>query len=131
VTGSRANDANGAIGVVIADDNAAVRELLRLICELDGRLRLVGEAADGAQTLAVVAAQRPDVLLLDLGMPLIDGLQVLDELRASQPELKVVVYSGFAADDVRVAALAAGAADYLVKGVDPALIVDSLVAAAR
>ena len=74
MTGSRADDANGAIGVVIADDNAGVRELLRLVCDLDGRLRLVGEAADGAQTLAVVAAERPDVLLLDLGMPLLDGL---------------------------------------------------------
>jgi len=118
------------VRVVIADDNDAVRELLRLVVELDDRLRLVGEAADGREALSVVAAERPDVLLLDLAMPVLDGLEVLARLPTDQ-ELKVVVYSGFAGEDLKAAALAAGADDYLVKGVDPAVITERLVAVTR
>jgi DNA-binding NarL/FixJ family response regulator len=121
---------HGEVRVVIADDNEGVRELLRVLIGLDGRLRLVGEAADGLQTLTVVAAERPDVLLLDLGMPTMDGLQVLADLQTSQPKVRVVVYSGFTDDNLRATALAAGATDYLVKGIDPALIVARLLAAA-
>jgi YesN/AraC family two-component response regulator len=118
----------GGVRVVIADDNDAVRELLRLVVELDDRLRFVGEAADGREALTVVAAERPDVLLLDLAMPILDGLEVL--ARLDDDEVKVVVYSGFAGEDLKAAAFAAGADDYLVKGVDPALIAERLVAVA-
>src|SRR5437763_15373289 len=72
-----AEDREATVRVVVADDNQGVRELLRLLIDLDGRLRLVGEAADGRETLEIVAVERPDVLLLDLGMPALDGLQVL------------------------------------------------------
>jgi CheY-like chemotaxis protein len=119
----------GGVRVVIADDNDAVRELLRLVVELDDRLRFVGEAADGREALSVVAAERPDVLLLDLAMPILDGLEVL--ARLDDDEVKVVVYSGFAGEDLKAAAFAAGADDYLVKGVDPALIAERLVAVAE
>jgi DNA-binding NarL/FixJ family response regulator len=119
------------VRVVIADDNDAVRELLRLVVELDDRLRIVGEAADGREALTVVADERPDVLLLDLAMPVLDGLEVLARLQADGTDVKVVVYSGFAGDDLKAAAYAAGADDYLVKGVDPTLIAERLVAAAR
>ena len=118
------------VRVVIADDNDAVRELLRLVVELDERLRLVGEAADGREALSVVAAERPDVLLLDLAMPVLDGLEVLERLQRNAT-LKVVVYSGFAGEDLKAAALAAGADDYLVKGVGPDVIAERLVAVAR
>jgi CheY-like chemotaxis protein len=71
------------------------------------------------------------VLLLDLAMPVLDGLEVLARLQADGADVKVVVYSGFAGDDLKAAAYAAGADDYLVKGVDPTLIAERLVAAAR
>jgi DNA-binding NarL/FixJ family response regulator len=129
VTGPEGNG-HRDVRVAIADDNDGVRELLRVLIELDGRLQLVGEAADGRQTLSVVASERPDVLLLDLGMPALDGLQVLADLSRTHPEVRVVVYSGFAGEGLRTAALAAGASDYLIKGVDPALIVERLLAAA-
>jgi DNA-binding NarL/FixJ family response regulator len=119
------------VRVVIADDNDAVRELLRLVVELDDRLRVVGEAADGREALTVVADERPDVLLLDLAMPVLDGLEVLARLQDDDADVKVVVYSGFAGEDLKAAAIAAGADDYLVKGVDPTLIVERLVAVAR
>src|SRR4051812_42050094 len=119
------------IRVVIADDNDGLRALLRAVVELDDRLHWVGEAADGRETLAVVDEARPDVLLLDLSMPELDGLQVLDALGRKHSRLKVIVYSGFTGADVRQAALAAGAVDYLVKGIDPEEIVERVVAAAR
>jgi DNA-binding NarL/FixJ family response regulator len=118
-----------SVRVVVADDNDGVRTLLKLVVELDPRLDLVGEATDGREALTVVEAEKPDVLLLDLGMPSLDGLQVLDNLRQTQPQVKVVVYSGFTGDGIRSAAFAAGAADYIVKGVDPALIAERLAKA--
>lgn len=112
--------------LVIADDNEGIRVLLRVLVEVDGRIKVVGEAADGRQALELVRAERPDLLLLDLSMPVLDGLQVLDEIRAAGIELKTLVYSGFTAREVREAALAAGANDVLVKGVPPEMIVERL-----
>jgi DNA-binding NarL/FixJ family response regulator len=115
-----------AARIVIADDNDGIRMLLRTLIELDGRMHLVGEAEDGRKALALVTAERPDVLLLDLSMPLLDGLQVLEEIRRLGLELKTLVYSGFASPEVREAAFAAGAADFLLKGVEPEEIVARL-----
>ena len=116
-----------AARIVIADDNEGIRLLLRVLIELDGRMSLVGEAEDGVTALALVTAERPDVLLLDLSMPLMDGLQVLGEIRRRGLGLKTLVYSGFASPEVREAALAAGAADFLLKGAEPEEIVARLV----
>ena len=112
--------------VVIADDNDGIRVLLRVLIEIDARMRLVGEARDGRQAIELVEAERPDVLLLDLSMPELDGLQVLGELRQRALTTKVLIYSGFTGTDVREAALRAGADDFLVKGAEPAEIVDRL-----
>jgi DNA-binding NarL/FixJ family response regulator len=115
-----------AARLVIADDNEGIRFLLRVLVELDGRMTVVGEAADGLQAVSLVVSERPDLLLLDLSMPVLDGLQVLGEIRAAGIELKTLVYSGFTAGEVRTAALAAGACDVLVKGVPPESIVNRL-----
>jgi DNA-binding NarL/FixJ family response regulator len=111
---------------VIADDNDEIRVLLRILIEVDDRLRLVGEATDGRQALELVAAEQPDVLLLDLSMPGLDGLQVLTELRQRAPAPRVIVYSGFSGPEIREAALRAGADDFLLKGAEPNEIVDRL-----
>lgn len=116
--------------VAIADDNEGVRTLLEVLIDLDGRLHLIGTASDGREALELVAAARPEVILLDLSMPVVDGLQVLRAIRQSQPEVRVIVYSGFAGADVRAAAFDAGAADYLVKGVEPDVIIERLLAVA-
>ena len=115
--------------MAIADDNEGVRTLLEVLIELDDRLELVGVAADGSAAIDLVAATEPDVVLLDLSMPVLDGLQVLTAVHGSSPATRVIVYSGFSGAEVQEAAFKAGAVDYLVKGVEPDVIIERLVAA--
>lgn len=105
--------------VVIVDDHELMRSALRLLLTPEQGIEVVGEAASGAEVLALVAAQRPDVVVLDLQMPNIDGFQCLEQLRARYPEIKCVVLS--ASDDAETigAALCAGAAGYVLKSINP------------
>lgn len=114
--------------VVLADDAEDLRLLLALHLGRDDRFDVVGLAADGLEALEVVAAQRPDVLLLDLAMPRLDGLQVLERLRAAGSEVAVVVVSGFSAGDVADQALALGARAYVEKGAALTTLVDDMEA---
>jgi DNA-binding NarL/FixJ family response regulator len=118
------------VRVAIADDNEGVRTLLEVLIDLDGRFELVGVAADGREAIELVAATKPEVVLLDLSMPVLDGLQVLTTLHEKSPATRVVVYSGFSGAEVQEAAFRAGAVDYLIKGVDPDVIIERLLAAA-
>jgi diguanylate cyclase (GGDEF)-like protein/PAS domain S-box-containing protein len=115
-----------SIRVLIADDIPELRTLLRTT--LKGRgFELVGEAGDGHGTLALAADREPDVVVLDLGMPGVDGLDLIAELRRRVPAVRVVALSAFAAEDVARQALDRGAHAYLDKEVDP----DRLVATLR
>lgn len=100
--------------------------LLALHIGKDARFEVVGQAADGVEALAVVAAVRPHVLLLDLAMPRMDGLQVLMRLRETEPDVTVVVLSGFSARDVADQALGLGARAYVEKGAALTTLVDDL-----
>ena len=104
------------IRVVIVDDTPDLRDLLRLARESDG-FDVVAEAGDGQEGIDVARAQRPDVILLDLSMPVMDGLEALPTLRKVCPEAKIIVLSGFGAAQMTRRALAAGADGYLQKGV--------------
>lgn len=108
----------GRIRVLLADDSADVRMLLRArLSKLDD-LEVVAEAADGLEALALVEQLRPDVIVLDLSMPLLDGLEAAEELRTRHPDLRIVVLSGYPTDAMRALALAAGADEYVEKGPD-------------
>jgi diguanylate cyclase (GGDEF)-like protein/PAS domain S-box-containing protein len=118
--------AQAPIRVLIADDIPELRTLLRVA--LQGRgFELVGEAGDGGETLRLAVGGQPDVVVLDLGMPGVDGPDLIAELRRHAPALKVVALSAFAADEVRREAFNRGAHAYLEKDVDP----DELVATLR
>jgi NarL family two-component system response regulator LiaR len=107
------------IGVLVVDDHAVVREGLRTFLELQDGIEVVGEAADGEEALIEAQRLRPDVILMDLAMPRLDGVGAMRELRRRLPQVRVVVLTSFADDHRLLAALRAGAAGYLLKNVQP------------
>ena len=108
--------ATGSVRVVVVDDTADVRMALRAVLTAAPDFTVVGEAGDGAEALRVVAEVQPDLVLLDLSMPVMDGLTALRYLRADHPQVKVVVLSGYGHDQAGAEAVAAGAAAYVEKG---------------
>ncbi len=123
-------DAGTRLRVVIADDQASVREgLVLLLGGLPG-IEVVGAAADGEQALALVAEHKPDAILLDLHMPVLDGIGATRRLAAEHPEVAIVVLTTFADDSTVLDALHAGARSYLTKDADHTEIAKALQAAA-
>lgn len=104
------------IRVVVADDHAIVRAGIRALIVAAGDMSLVAEAADGRAALEVIARHRPDVLLVDLTMPELNGLEVIARTRAASPLTRVIVLSMHAAADLVRPALRHGARGYVVKG---------------
>jgi DNA-binding NarL/FixJ family response regulator len=103
------------IRVIVADDQAAVREGLVTLLDLDPQLTVVAEAADGRQALDAVASADPDVVLMDLHMPVMDGIEATAQIAARHPRTKVVVLTTYADDASIYGALQAGALGYLTK----------------
>ena len=104
------------ISIYLCDDVPELRALLRFGLEEDPGLKVVGEAGTALEAIEGVRSLRPDVLLLDLSMPGMDGLEAIPLVREAAPETVIVVFSGFAADRMRQPALDLGAAAYLEKG---------------
>ena len=115
--------------VVLADDTAEYRLLLRIILQQDGRFDVVGEAADGAEAVRVTTAEQPDVIVLDLAMPVMDGLEAIPGIRACSPDTAIVVLSGFARGRLDRQALSLGATAYVEKGEAFSMIVSTLLGA--
>jgi len=109
----------GAVRVVIADDHRLVLDGIRRALEEDGDFEIVGETQNGTQVLPIVAREKPDLVLLDVRMPQMDGLACLDEIRRRYPEIKVVMLSASTSGDLIETALRRGASAYVVKSVDP------------
>lgn len=119
-----------AFRVVVADDFEDMRQLVRLTLERSGRFEIVGEAVDGAEAIERAGELQPDILLLDLSMPVLSGLEALPQIRAAAPDTKVVVLSGLDRSRMESAAMAGGAVGYLEKGLQPKQLVDELLAVA-
>jgi len=102
--------------VVIADDTPDIRMLLRWSLDPDERFQVVAEASNGEEAVAATVDQEVDVILLDLAMPVMDGLQAIPMIKHNSPDTKIVVLSGFDADAMSAEALARGADAYLEKG---------------
>lgn len=109
---------SAAVGVLICDDSEALRELVRAVIDLRPSLRVVGEAGDGNEAVVEATRLQPDVILLDLAMPLRTGLDALSELRLVAPAAKIIVFSGFSTASIAEEVIELGAARYLSKGAD-------------
>jgi len=120
------NDEDG-IRVVIVDDDALVRAGLTLMLDGAHGIRVVGEAADGAEVPAVLDAHRADVVLMDLRMPGVDGIAATARVRARRNPPQVLVLTTFDTDELVVRALRAGASGFLLKDTPPERIVDAIV----
>ncbi len=104
-----------SIRIVIADDHAVVRQGLRMLLSLDPELEIVGEAANGQQALQAAHELHPDVVLMDLMMPVMDGIEAIGRVRKELPETEVVALTSVLEDTAVIGAIRAGAIGYLLK----------------
>ena len=114
------------IRVLVVDDHAIVREGLRSFLALQEDIEVVGEAGDGEEALEAVRRLAPDVALMDLVMPRMDGIEAIRHIRAESPQTRVIVLTSFVDEDKMLPAVRAGAAGYLLKDVAPQELVSAI-----
>lgn len=119
------------IRVLITDDHEIVREGMRLILETTEDMEVVGEASDGAEALRLVAEQQPDVVLMDLRMPGMDGLTAIEHLQRDYPKIAIVILTTYNEDDLMLRGLKAGARGFLLKDTSRETLLDTIQAAAK
>jgi NarL family two-component system response regulator LiaR len=114
------------VTVLVADDHPVVRQGLRTFLDLQEGVSVVGEAATGAEAVAMVEELLPDVVLMDLVMPDLDGIEAARRIRDLSPTTKVIVLTSYAEDEKIFPAIKAGAAGYLLKDVEPDEIAEGI-----
>jgi two-component system nitrate/nitrite response regulator NarL len=117
--------------IVVIDDHPLFRKGAADLIAMHPSLRMVGEASDGEHGLAVILEHRPDMVLLDLNMKGIDGLQTLKAIKAADPDCRVIILSVSDSEEDVVAALRAGADGYLLKDMEPEELLERVLAAAQ
>ncbi|QUW19075.1 response regulator transcription factor [Agrococcus sp. Marseille-Q4369] len=114
------------IRVLIVDDQALFRSGIRMLIESQPDLQCVGEAADGAQAVRLAEAQQPDVVLMDVRMPVLDGISATDRIVRAQPDVRVVVLTTFDLDEAAARAIRAGASGFVLKDAEPELVLAAI-----
>ncbi len=120
-----------AIRILVADDHRIVRDGLRLILESQEEFTLAGEAADGEEAVRLAAELRPDVILMDLRMPRMDGIAAIEEIRKQDSKAGIVILTTYNEDNLMVRGLRAGALGFLLKDTDRETLFRVIRAAAR
>ena len=115
-----------SIRVLIVDDQALVRSGFRMILDARDDIDVVGEAEDGRQAVALAAELEPDVVLMDIRMPELDGIQATAEIATATPTTRILVLTTFDLDEYVYAAIRAGASGFLLKDVRPADLADAI-----
>lgn len=110
------------VNIVIADDHLMIREGLKQLLELEGDIKVIGEAGDGKQCLEVVRKEKPDVLLLDINMPEMNGLQVLEELKYQKSDVKILILTIHNEIEYLLRAVDIGVNGYVLKDSDSSLL---------
>ncbi|MDP4096474.1 response regulator transcription factor [Paenibacillus sp. P96] len=114
------------IKLLLADDHAMVRKGLQVFLSTQSDIEVVGEASNGAETLEQAALLLPDVILMDLNMPMMDGIAAARELRAAQPQIKVIVMTSFNDRAHVLPAVQAGVKGYLLKDIEPSELAEAI-----
>jgi NarL family two-component system response regulator YdfI len=120
-----------AIRVLLADDHPVVREGLRGMLAAEPDIEVVGEAASGPEAVALAERLRPDVVLMDLRMPGLDGLQAIEQIHATWPHMALVILTTYHEDSLMLRGLQAGACGYLLKDTSRETLLDAIRTAAR
>ncbi len=119
-------ETNSVIRILVADDHPMLREGLVAVLSSQPDFEVVGEAADGSETVRLAERQKPDVILLDLEMPNLDGVATLEKLRNIGSEARTIVFTAYDTDERILGALRAGARGYLLKGASRTEIFDAI-----
>jgi DNA-binding NarL/FixJ family response regulator len=119
------------IRVLLVDDHTVVRQGLRMVMSLEDDLEVVGEAADGREAVEAAASLAPDVVLMDLLMPVMNGVEAIRAIKAAQPEIEAVALTSVLEDRMVIDAVEAGAAGYLLKETGPETLFEAIRAAHR
>jgi DNA-binding NarL/FixJ family response regulator len=122
-----ADDSGQLLRIMLVDDASDHRELIRTILERSGRFDVVAEAGDGREALELVQVHRPDVVLLDVSMPVEDGIAALPKILAAQPDTCVVMLTSMDGHRLEPIALEHGAAGFLSKTLDPDRLVSGVL----
>ncbi|TEU17323.1 MAG: response regulator transcription factor [Anaerolineales bacterium] len=117
--------------LLLVDDHAVFREGIGVLLEMEDDMQVVGEASRGEEALRLAAELQPDVVLLDIAMPDMDGIEICQRLKRSLPNTAVLVLSAFDTEETVMAALTAGASGYVVKTIDHQRLVEGIRAIAR
>lgn len=117
---------SNTIRIFIADDHTIVRSGVKALLETIDDLAVVGEAADGETAVTQILNVRPDVIMMDLEMPILDGIGAIEQIMAEWPEARILVLTSFATDDRVFPAVKAGALGYLLKDSGPQALVDAI-----
>lgn len=115
------------IRVYLADDHPIVRRGIRDLLETEPEIEVVGEATNGREAVAGVQGSTPDVILMDLVMPIMDGIEAIRQIKADRPEARILVLTSFATDDKVFPAIKAGALGYLIKDTAPEELVHAIL----
>ncbi len=125
------SDPNSKVRILIVDDHAVVRQGLMTFLELQDEIEVVGEAGNGQEALQKVQELQPDVVLMDLVMPVMDGLTAIKQIKQLRPETEIIALTSFADDEKVFTAIRSGATGYLLKDVQPNDLVKAVLAADR